>query len=141
MKLKLVGAIALSVAMAMPASAADTATLGQSEYRNSCAACHGADGRGTGAIAEFLKQRVPDLTMLAKQNNGVFPFERVYQTVDGRKDVLAHGTREMPVWGSRFKMQASEVQANEMLSKRDIDSITRARILALIEYIYSMQSK
>ena len=35
-------------------------------------------------------------------NNGVFPTNAVYETIDGLKTIPAHGTREMPIWGERF---------------------------------------
>jgi hypothetical protein len=39
---------------------------------------------------------------IAKKNNGVFPFDSVYEIIDGRKTVIAHGTRDMPIWGDRY---------------------------------------
>ena len=49
-----------------------------------------------------LKATPPALTVLAKKNNGVFPVGAVYETIDGRKSVSAHSTREMPIWGIRY---------------------------------------
>ena len=56
-------------------------------------------GKGDGPLAVLLKNPVPDLTTIQKNNAGVFPFDRVYGIVDGREAVAAHGPREMPVWG------------------------------------------
>jgi hypothetical protein len=36
----------------------------------------------------------------------VFPFVRVFEMIDGRLDVAMHGSREMPVWGDRYKRDA-----------------------------------
>lgn len=76
---------------------------GQAEYRSSCATCHGIDGKGKGPISAELRMPPPDLTVLAKKNNSVFPFSSVYEVIDGRKVIIAHGTRDMPVWGWRFR--------------------------------------
>jgi mono/diheme cytochrome c family protein len=71
---------------------------GKLEYESSCAACHGVDGRGNGPVSEQLKTHPADLTILAKNNNGVFPSDRVYQVIDGRSSTIgSHGTREMPI--------------------------------------------
>ena len=56
--------------------------IGKMEYQASCASCHGTDGKGTGPVAPSLAKKPADLTTLAKQNNGVFPFERIYETID-----------------------------------------------------------
>ena len=81
-----------------PSAAADGATL----FRTYCATCHGASGRGDGAMAGQLRRVPPDLTSFATRNGGVFPAERVRQVIDGT-GVAAHGDREMPVWGAVFK--------------------------------------
>lgn len=47
------------------------------------------------------------LTELAKNNRGVFPFDRVHQIIDGRAEVKDHGPRDMPVWGYAFRHQSS----------------------------------
>jgi len=41
---------------------------------------------------------VPDLTELSKKNDGVFPFMRIYEKIDGTRSMTWHGTRQMPVW-------------------------------------------
>ena len=74
---------------------------GKAEYHSSCASCHGIDGKGNGPVGADLKVPPSDLTVLARKNNGVFPFNSVYEIIDGRKAVIAHGTRDMPIWGDR----------------------------------------
>lgn len=112
--------------------------LGMREYQNNCATCHGTSGKGNGPLAGLLTKRVADLTVLAKSNNGVFPIARVYEVIDGTKDVAAHGSRDMPVWGSVYRMRAAEYY-------RDVDYdpevYVRTRILSLIDYIYRLQAK
>jgi len=73
------------------------------EYQSSCAACHGIDAKGAGPVSKELKTPPTDLTVLSKKNNGVFPYDMVYQVIDGRNSTIAsHGTHEMPIWGYRF---------------------------------------
>ena len=102
--------------------------VGKAEYRSSCAPCHGIDAKGDGPVADSLKTRPADLTALAKNNNGVFPYDMVYQVIDGRNSTIpSHGTREMPVWGYRF----GPPQAFRF----------KKRILAVIDYLKRIQEK
>ncbi|WP_245436605.1 c-type cytochrome [Mesorhizobium tamadayense] len=75
---------------------------GQQEYLNSCAVCHGVDGKGDGPLADALRKRPSDLTTLTRRNGGEFPYWRVFATIDGRGLVPEHGEREKPVWGNQF---------------------------------------
>ncbi len=52
---------------------------GKAEYHSSCASCHGIDGTGNGPVSADLKVPPPDLTVLARKNNEVFPFYSVYR--------------------------------------------------------------
>ncbi|HEY7244073.1 MAG TPA: cytochrome c [Xanthobacteraceae bacterium] len=100
--------------------------VGKIEYQSSCAACHGIDGKGNGPLSKELRKRPADLTVLAKNNDGVFPYEMVYQMIDGRNTTVpSHGTREMPIWGYRF----GPPQAFRF----------RERIIAVIDYLKSIQ--
>ena len=76
----------------------DSATL----YRASCAPCHGPTGMGGGPVAAALKRPLPMIATLSRRNGGTFPRDHVYQVIDGRKEVAAHGSRVMPVWGAVF---------------------------------------
>ena len=71
-------------------------------YHNLCGSCHGLEGKGDGPAAGALNKVVPDLTMLAANNNGVYPLERVEETITGKARVVAHGSIDMPVWGQQF---------------------------------------
>lgn len=113
--------------------------VGKGEYDAACAVCHGLTGKGNGPVAGQLVSKVPDLTVLAKNNHGVFPFDRVVQIIDGRQEVKTHGPREMPIWGRAFNMQTSIFFENYPL--RDTESGARSRILALTEYLYRLQGK
>lgn len=109
-------------------------SYGQAEYLNSCAVCHGAEGKGDGPLTEELVKRPSDLTVLAEQNGGEFPFWRVFAVIDGRYLVPGHGERDMPVWGRQFL----EGDAPKFGPKGG-EVATRQRILELTEYVQSLQ--
>jgi mono/diheme cytochrome c family protein len=115
-------------------------SVGEAEYKENCASCHGVKGKGDGPFAEFLKGGVPSLTTLSKNNNGVFPVERVYKVIDGRADVKAHGSREMPVWGSEY-MAESVKKHGPFFGDWYGEEVVNAKILALIDYINKLQEK
>jgi mono/diheme cytochrome c family protein len=111
--------------------------FGQFEYASSCASCHGPTGKGDGPMAADLVTPPTDLTTLAKRNGGVFPAQRVYEIIDGREAVKAHGSREMPVWGQQFRRTIPKL---ESLGMGDFGpSIAHARIASVIDYLYRIQ--
>lgn len=112
--------------------------LGKIEYESRCATCHGMTGKGDGPISGLLTRKASDLTVLAKNNNGILPVAAMYDIVMGEKDVPGHGTRDMPVWGKFYSMQAARYYLDVPY---DPEAYVRARILALIEYINRLQVK
>jgi mono/diheme cytochrome c family protein len=68
-----------------------------------CAPCHGKGAKGDGPAAPALKRAPADLTTLAVRNGGTFPATRVKRFIQGLDTVTAHGTREMPMWGTLFR--------------------------------------
>lgn len=123
---------------------AEEDTIGSDEYRISCMSCHGVGGEGNGAIAKFLTVKPTDLTQLAKNNGGqypnlkagAYPFLRVYQVIDGRTEVGAHGERAMPVWGNRY---LADQPAGYSSYGGQYEKVVRGRILELVYYIQSIQ--
>lgn len=107
---------------------------GLTEYEISCMPCHGLEGRGDGEKAAGLSKVPSDLTAIAKANGGVFPEKRVREMIDGRADVGAHGAREMPVWGERYR-----VSNDPSDTAKDVDKRARALIDALVRYLRSIQ--
>ncbi len=139
MRPNLVGAtVAALFALSAHHAAAEDFNHGQNEYMNSCAQCHGADGRGQGPIAGYLEGTMPDLTTLQRDNGGVFPFARLYEVIDGRAEVGGHGTREMAAWGQRYDRDAPAL-LGDLWIPSDREALVRGRILALIEYISTLQ--
>lgn len=131
-------AMAAALVASMSAFGADKVDIGKREYNQSCATCHGLDGKGKGSFAQALELSVSDLTTLAKRNGGVFPVSRVYDVIDGREDVKAHGTREMPIWGKHYSVSAAPAYDDYA---HNPEVAARGRILALIDYLYRLQAK
>ena len=86
----------------------------------------------------WARLRPADLTTLAQRNGGWFPFARVYEVIDGRRLVKAHGSREMPVWGLATGPKPLEYYAQ---APANAEAHVRDRILALTEYVYRLQVK
>lgn len=130
--------VAISMLPCSPAIARDRVDIGKLEYKQSCAACHGLDGKGKGSFSEALQLTMPDLTTLSKNNGGVFPMSKVYEVIDGTQELKAHGTREMPIWGRHFAVSAAPMHDDFAYNP---EAAARARILAVAEYIYRLQAK
>lgn len=109
--------------------------IGKREFENSCASCHGVNGKGSGTVTPWLRKSPPDLTLLTKANGGIFPMDRLYKSIAG-EDSSAHGSREMPVWGQVYRMSAAEYYMEQRYNE---EAIVRARILSLLEYINRLQ--
>ena len=120
---------------------AEGMTLGQFEFDNRCAICHGLNGKGDGEFAQALTVKPTDLTMLQKDNGGVFPVQRIYGTIDGSETVAAHGTRDMPIWGRAFTREAENDLGYYALPPDEAAEYAKGRILALIEYLSTLQAK
>ena len=97
---------------------AAVAAQGQVIFKRYCAACHGAVGEGDGALAKELRQAPTNLTLLAAKNSGVFPFDKVVRSIDGREKVRLHGEPDMPVWGEIF-VKTSGTDAPDVASALD----------------------
>jgi len=110
--------------------------LGKRDFENKCAVCHGKDGKGAGPYAEQLKRSLPDLTTMAQRNGGIFPVTRTYESIEGAGK--GHGTRDMPVWGLDYTMQATEVLPELPYNQA---AFVRTRIMALLEYLNQLQVK
>ena len=137
-------AVACFVLAGMPATAQTTArTTDPSErlidsvkgpdlFRAHCAACHGSEGKGVGPAGVALKKKVPDLTMLAKNNRGQFPSAYVRRTITGEGVsawAISHGSREMPIWGPIFHQIESDMDWGNVR----LDNLTK--------YVESIQQK
>lgn len=87
---------------------ASVAQDGRDTFLRYCASCHGPEGRGDGPLAPTLTKPPADLTQLAKKNGGRFDEHAVLAFIDGRRQVAAHGSRDMPVWGAVFEEEGRD---------------------------------
>ena len=117
---------------------AEAVTDGRTEYHSRCAVCHGTTGTGDGPFNMYLTVAPADLTSLSQRNGGTFPTERVYRVIDGRREVMAHGPREMPVWGREFNDRALEYY-DKVLGAYRAEQHIHNRIMAIIRYLESIQ--
>lgn len=123
----------ISLAAAARCNAGETPDITGAElYKEFCATCHGLGAHGDGPVAHRLRRRVPDLTLIAQRNGGVFPSQAVHRRIDGRSMPKEHGTAEMPVWGWEFYGYEGEDAARR---RRVADLIDR-----LVEYLQSIQA-
>lgn len=139
--LLLAAAMILGVNAASLAAGKDRPDIGKIEYENKCSVCHGIKGKGDGGVIDLLKRAPTDLTQLAKNNGGVFPFDRVYAVIDGREFVMGHGDRDMPIWGRSYKAEGAPAAEYFSDVPYNMEMYVRARILALIDYINRLQAK
>ena len=103
---------------------------GEKLFQANCAVCHGRDAKGNGPAAPALKDVVPDLTVLAKNNGGKFPSDFVMTVLNNGWTYPGHGTKEMPIWGPLFRSMASGADAGGKL-----------RAANVIDYLRSIQQK
>ena len=123
--------IAIACGTAISARAAEPEQdAGRTIYLQYCGACHGTTAKGDGSVGSLLQTKPSDLTQLAKKNGGEFPFTHVMEVIDGRRNIRAHGEKEMPVWGEVFAERPTweigrraEVLGKEMLITEYIRSI------------------
>jgi len=107
-----------------------SAASGPDMYVAYCASCHGKDGKGGGPVASALKTPPPDLTTLARRNNGKFPADHVSQIIRGDVNMPAHGDKDMPVWGPVFlAMNGAQ------------PGLVQMRLRNLAKYLESLQQK
>ena len=105
---------------------------GKQDFDQYCARCHGKDGKGQG---DFVTPGVKpsDLTKLTRINGGVFPEEKVYQSIDGRAEIPTHARFEnMPFWGANFQEKGKEFTPES-------EAKVKERISNIVSYIQSLQ--
>lgn len=101
---------------------------GPDVFKQYCAVCHGASGKGDGPAAAALKVKPADLTTITKRH-GEFPRKTIEDTILGQNEPPAsHGTRDMPIWGPIFRHSGD----------RDVQTLITSN---LINYIKSIQEK
>lgn len=105
---------------------------GKDLFSRSCARCHGMPGEEPPRV-EGLETRPPDLTRLVERYGAPLPRERLARFIDGREDVAAHGSRDMPVWGEELYQQFPE-------SGGGLEAARAGAIEVLLDYLESVQA-
>jgi mono/diheme cytochrome c family protein len=103
---------------------------GYAAYEQYCAVCHGLFADGKGLVAPVLKTPPSNLRTLGVRHGTPLPKQKLVRFVDGSEPVLAHGSREMPVWGTKLY---------ETLPNPMPDSRQRGAILTILDYLESIQ--
>ncbi len=111
-------------------SKADDVTEGHKLYLRNCAACHGVNADGKGPAAPALTVKAPDLRLLSARYGNPLPQDQIARFIDGRADVIAHGPRDMPVWGEKVW---------EYPDGKGNPSQVTPQVAALVEYLQSIQ--
>jgi len=138
MKTSLALAIAAAAIVSAPVGA-EPIDYGRAEFAANCSGCHGADARGDGHFREFLNRTPPDLTGLALKNGGVFPAQRVMQSIDGRQTVAGHGRAgEMPIWGAAY---ATQTKGDPSTAGLPPEAAARMKIALLVDYLHRIQRR
>lgn len=96
-------------------------------FKEYCATCHGLDGKGHGPAAAAMKKPVSDLTLLSSKNGGKFPDIKVYNAIQGDMLMEAHGSKDMPIWGTVFRSISRD------------EGTVKMRLNNLTNYIKSIQ--
>lgn len=102
---------------------------GKELFREYCAVCHGTDGKGDGPAAKALKVPPADLTQIAAHSGGKYPETKVQHAINGESAPIAHGSKDMPIWGNVF---------GHMSSNPDLGTL---RVYNLVKYIGEIQAK
>jgi mono/diheme cytochrome c family protein len=110
----------------VPISAVRT-DAGAAMFSSYCASCHGTNGKGGGPAAAALRGTPPDLTILARNNSGAFPSDRVMTTLGRIPSAGAHGSADMPLWGEVFR------------HSQHSETVTQLRLYNLTRYLESLQ--
>ena len=133
------GVIASLLAVTAQAWAVPLAERGHTEYQHQCASCHGSTAKGDGPLRSFLVKPPSDLTTLAQRHGGQLPEQQLREMIDGRSmnEPGPHGSREMPVWGQRFRDDAQQTRMGRWKPERQV----RQRLDALVAYLHSVQVK
>lgn len=111
-------------------AAADDVERGRTLYLRNCASCHGVKADGHGPVAPALKTPPPDLRLLWHRYGDPLPEDQIASFIDGRADLVAHGPREMPVWGEQV-WKYPEGQGS--------GSAVTSRVADLVAYLQSIQ--
>ncbi len=102
-------------------------------FAENCAACHGADARGTGPESLGIGKNPPDLTRISARNDGSFPVAEMLSVIDGYVEG-SHPGRVMPEFGGDLGGQLVPLEVDGVLTP------TPRALVALLRYLESVQT-
>jgi mono/diheme cytochrome c family protein len=110
-------------------------------YAAYCASCHGVDGKGDGPLVQVLVAKPANLTRLAERYGSPLPVDPLAAFIDGRRDVKAHGPREMPVWGEQlYRGEPGKSPPPDSPSGSVREAARRGTIELIIAYLDTIQA-
>jgi hypothetical protein len=119
---------------AQPSLTPEQLAQGKTDFIKHCAPCHSESGKGNGPEVKVIPGIKPsDLTLISRNNGGVFPYQQVADTIDGRKGVPSHKRFDMPFWGVNFQQEGKEFTPAS-------EAQARLRIDAVVSYIATLQA-
>jgi mono/diheme cytochrome c family protein len=124
---------ACAVALALltgSASSQQSIVRGRQYYLHYCASCHGVDADGRGPTARALKAYPPD-RYLGERYRMPLLTGTIARFIDGRQYVVAHGPRDMPVWGRRFY--------DAWTAKQSSEGDLQVQIRDIVQYLNAIQ--
>ena len=101
-------------------------TAGEDMFQFYCSSCHGRDGKGRKPLIA-TQPMPPDITRLTAVNKGVFPRDRVLESIVSGRGTPTHLHGDMPRWGWIFR------------SLDPSETLVQVRITNLVQYIESIQ--
>lgn len=107
---------------------------GKLDYDRYCAGCHGVHGKGDGAALQVVPGSKPtDLTRLSATHGGQFPYDEVFQVIEGRRRISGHSDVDsnMPLWGLLFQTEGKEFSPES-------EATVKRRISDLVSYVQTL---
>ncbi|PTX55405.1 cytochrome c [Litoreibacter ponti] len=120
-------------ALCMTPATAQNIEAGAEYFSQYCVACHGTEARGDGPMAQVMIIRPTDLTILAGENDGVFPRAWAIRRIDGTDPLVSHGS-PMPVYGPFFEGEGVTIPGED-----GVLIMTSQPVVDLIGYLESIQ--
>lgn len=106
---------------------------GAEDFAAYCSGCHGAGGKGDGALAGTLARKPADLTGLAARNGGAFPTTRVMAKIWGYTG--GHqGVAVMPNFGPLLESDLVPYDGGD-----GIETPTPTRLVQIAEFLKTLQ--
>ena len=111
----------------------DSPSTGRTVFNNSCASCHGIDGRGDGPSAWTLETKPADLTKIAVRRGGLWPMVEVMSIIDGyHRRTLPRN--QMPIFGDLAEGALVPFDAGD-----GKETPTPIALIALANYLETIQ--